>query len=113
MAIQLTDAAAAQVKAILGQEIQDKRLTPRAGLRVLVQGGGCSGFAYRMGFDENRRPDDQVFETDGIAVLVDWRSYLFLKGTEIDFQDGPQGRGFVFHNPNPTGTCGCGSALGG
>ncbi len=113
MPIRLTPVAAAELKTIKEREVQGSRLTPAAAIRVMVQGGGCSGFAYRMGFDENRRPDDRVFEQDGIPVLVDWRSYIYVKGTEIDFQDGPMGRGFVFRNPNPTGgACGCSSAHG-
>ena len=64
-----------------------------------------------MGFDENQKPDDKVIDIGGIKVLVDQKSYLYLSGTEVDFQDGLMGRGFVFHNPNATGTCGCGSSF--
>jgi iron-sulfur cluster assembly protein len=110
MSIQITPTAATELKTIYDREVQEKRLTPAASLRVLVQGGGCSGFAYRMGFDEKQRPDDRMFDVGGVKVLVDWRSYIYLKGAVIDFQDGPMGRGFVFHNPNNTGSCGCGSA---
>jgi iron-sulfur cluster assembly protein len=111
MSIKLTEKAASELKGLMSQEIQNKRLTTAAGLRLMVQGGGCSGFTYRMGFDENQKPDDKVVEVDGVKVLVDSKSYLYLDGTEIDFQDGLLGRGFVFNNPNATGTCGCGHSF--
>lgn len=111
MPIKLTEKASTEIKNLMGREVQEKRLTAQAGLRLMVQGGGCSGFSYRMGFDENQRPDDKVMDVEGIKVLVDQKSYLYLNGTEIDFQDGLMGRGFVFHNPNATGTCGCGNSF--
>ena len=110
MSIILTEKASSELKAIITREIQEKRLGAQAGLRVIVQGGGCSGFTYRMGFDENQQADDTVVENNGIKVLIDPRSILYLKGTEIDFQEGPMGRGFVFQNPNAQASgCDCGS----
>ena len=107
--IHLSERAAGELKAIVDQEIEAKHITPQTGLRLILQGGGCAGFAYRMGFDENRRPGDKVFRAGGIDIVVDTRSYLYLKGTEIDFQDDPMGKGFVFHNPNaPASGCSCG-----
>ncbi len=111
MGIKLSEKASVEIKNLMGKEIAEKRLTPQAGLRLMVQGGGCSGFTYRMGFDDSQKPDDKVIEIEGVKVLVDQKSYLYLNGTEIDFQDGLSGRGFVFHNPNATGTCGCGSSF--
>ena len=111
MAIKLSEKATSELKTLMQKEIEQKRLTEKAGLRLMVQGGGCSGFTYRMGFDENQTPDDKVLDVNGVKVLVDSKSYLYLNGTEVDFQDGLMGRGFVFHNPNATGTCGCGSSF--
>ena len=111
MAVKLSDKAAEELKVIMKKEVDAKRLTEKAGLRLMVQGGGCSGFTYRMGFDETQKGDDKVIELNGIRVLVDQKSYLYLNGTEVDFQDGLMGRGFVFNNPNATGTCGCGSSF--
>jgi iron-sulfur cluster assembly protein len=81
-------------------------------LRVQVAGGGCSGMSYKLGFDKDPvKPNDKVFEQDGIQVVVDPKSYLYLNGIELDFSDGLQGTGFVFNNPNAKRTCGCGSSF--
>lgn len=86
--------------------------TEKAILRVMVVGGGCSGMSYKLGF-ESQEPatTDKVFERDGVRLAVDTKSYLFLDGTELDFEDGLNGKGFVFHNPNAKRTCGCGSSF--
>lgn len=81
-------------------------------LRVGVKGGGCSGMTYTLGFDPEERPTDTVIEVDGVKILVDMKSSLYLSGTEIDFTDGLTGKGFVFNNPNAVKTCGCGSSFG-
>ncbi len=111
MPVKLTEKATQELKILMQKEIQAKRIPPEATLRVMVVGGGCSGFSYKMGFDSKVNPDDQVIEIDGIKVVVDGKSNLYLDGTEIDFQDGLMGRGFVFNNPNSSGTCGCGSSF--
>jgi iron-sulfur cluster assembly protein len=81
-------------------------------LRVQVVGGGCSGMSYKLGFEnEAPKPTDKVFEKDGVQVVIDTKSYLFLAGTELDFTDGLNGQGFVFKNPNAKRTCGCGSSF--
>ena len=107
MSIKLTERAASEVKAIMAQEIEGKSMTANAVLRLLVVGGGCSGLTYRMGFDENVTPEDRVEELHGVRVVVDDKSYLYLNGTEVDYQDSAMGKGFVFSNPNSTGSCGC------
>ncbi len=81
-----------------------------AGLRLRVVGGGCSGFQYQLIFDAPKT-GDQVFETDGVRVVVDPKSFLYLNGTEIDYVDGLMGAGFTLKNPNARGTCGCGSSF--
>ena len=83
-------------------------------LRVGVVGGGCSGFSYSLTFEEKEKTDslnDDQFELHDIQVRVDRKSALFLEGTEIDFHDGINERGFKFDNPQSTGGCGCGSSF--
>lgn len=82
-------------------------------LRVFVQGGGCSGFQYGllMQGDEDKSDADQVFESNGIKVIVDPVSISYLKDAEVEYVDGPTGSGFSIKNPNATSTCGCGSSF--
>ena len=80
-------------------------------IRVSVKGGGCSGLMYDLGFDEEIRPADQVFEDKGVKILVDKKSLLYLIGTTLDFSDGLNGKGFQFINPNASRTCGCGESF--
>jgi len=80
-------------------------------IRVAVKGGGCSGLMYSLTFDEEIKEGDEVFEDKGIKILVDKRSLLYLLGTELDFSDGLNGKGFQFINPNASRTCGCGESF--
>jgi iron-sulfur cluster assembly protein len=80
-------------------------------IRVGVKGGGCSGLMYDLKFDSQMGPDDKVFEDNGVKVVVDKKSYLYLLGTELDFSGGLNGKGFVFKNPNANRTCGCGESF--
>ena len=80
-------------------------------IRVSVKGGGCSGLMYDLDFDDASRPGDQVFEDQGIKIMVDKKSLLYLLGTQLDFSDGLNGKGFQFVNPNATRTCGCGESF--
>ncbi|HLP12426.1 MAG TPA: iron-sulfur cluster assembly accessory protein [Flavobacteriales bacterium] len=80
-------------------------------IRVGVKGGGCSGLMYDLKFDTQTGPDDKVFEDNGVKVVVDKKSYLYLLGTELDFSGGLNGKGFVFVNPNANRTCGCGESF--
>ena len=80
-------------------------------LRVSVVGGGCSGLSYKMDFDNQSKPTDQVFEDKGIRIVVDKKSFLYLVGTELDYTGGLNGKGFVFNNPNASRTCGCGESF--
>jgi iron-sulfur cluster assembly protein len=80
-------------------------------IRVSVKGGGCSGLMYDLNFDDNINAADQVFEDNGIKILVDKKSLLYLLGTTLDFSDGLNGKGFQFINPNATRTCGCGESF--
>lgn len=80
-------------------------------LRVSVKGGGCSGLSYGLGFDSEEKPEDKFFEDKGIRMALDVKSFLYLVGTELDFTDGLNGKGFSFNNPNATRTCGCGESF--
>lgn len=81
------------------------------GIRVAVQGGGCSGLMYDLEFDAEQKTTDQVFEDGGVRIFVDKKSLLYLVGTELDFSDGLNGKGFQFKNPNASRTCGCGESF--
>jgi len=80
-------------------------------LRVSVVGGGCSGLSYKMDFDKENQKGDQVFEDRGVKLVTDMKSLLYLVGTELDFSDGLNGKGFYFNNPNATRTCSCGESF--
>lgn len=106
--VNLTEAAAREVRNIIEQQELDK---DKVRLRVGVKGGGCSGFSYLLDLTESQKETDEVFERHGIKLIVDPKSLLYLNGTVIDFRDEIMGRGFVFQNPNATTTCGCGSSF--
>ncbi len=108
MAIELTETAAREIESIVKQQELDAE---NVHLRVGVKGGGCSGFSYVLDLTEQHRDNDEVFDQNGIKVVCDPKSYLYLNGTTIDFKDEVMGRGFVFSNPNATSTCGCGSSF--
>ncbi len=80
-------------------------------LRVGVVGGGCSGLSYKMDFDNEVKPMDQVFADKGIKIVCDLKSFLYLVNTELEFSDGLNGKGFYFNNPNASRSCGCGESF--
>ena len=80
-------------------------------LRVSVVGGGCSGLSYKMDFDNETKKTDQVFEDNGIRVVTDLKSFLYLVNTTLDFSEGLNGKGFYFSNPNASRTCACGESF--
>ncbi len=80
-------------------------------LRVSVVGGGCSGLSYKLDFDNEMQPKDQVFEDHGIKLVTDLKSFLYLCDTTLDFSDGLNGKGFHFINPNASRSCGCGESF--
>ncbi len=104
--IQLTDVAKEEVKKLIEQQNQ-----PGAFLRVGVKGGGCSGLSYDVNFDDKIKEYDRVYEIDGIKVVCDSKSFIYLDGMAIDFSKELVGGGFRFINPNATGTCGCGTSF--
>jgi iron-sulfur cluster assembly protein len=103
----LTDRAVKELHRIL----QEQKLPEVTALRVGVKGGGCSGFSYTLGFDDQISETDQLTEVDGVRVVCDPKSFLYLNGTQIDFEDTLMGRGFKFGNPNASKTCGCGESF--
>ncbi len=105
--ITLSSAAADKVKGILAQEQEN---LPQGGLRIYVQGGGCSGFSYGMVLDE-AAAEDQVFDLEGVRVIVDPMSLRYLEGAEVDYKEDLMGGGFAIKNPNAKSTCGCGSSF--
>ncbi len=80
-------------------------------IRVGVKSGGCSGLEYVLKFDYDKEENDQIFEDNGIKVVVDKKSFLYLIGTTLEFSGGLNGKGFVFNNPNASRTCGCGESF--
>ncbi len=104
--ITVTDKAVSKIKDILKEEGADN-----AFIRVGIKGGGCSGFTYMLDIDKEQKETDQMYEFDGVQVLIDSKSIVYLAGTELDYTDGLNGSGFVFNNPNATKTCGCGSSF--
>ena len=104
--ISVTESAASKIKDLLAEENKAE-----SGLRVFVQGGGCSGFQYGLMIEENGGVGDQTYESNGIKLYVDPVSLSYLKGAEVDFVDTITGGGFTIKNPNAKSTCGCGSSF--
>ncbi len=107
--IVVTEAAASKINALLAEEQKIE-----AGLRVFVQGGGCSGFQYGLMIEEGAgdAEADKVFRSNGITLFVDPISIRYLSGAEVDFVDNLMGGGFTIKNPNAKSTCGCGQSFG-
>ena len=104
--IQLTERASNQIRHLLQRQNRE-----HLALRIAVSAGGCSGFSYRLAFDDNVRAEDEAFKVDGVNVIVDKKSKEYLKGITIDYMESLMGAGFRFSNPNATGTCGCGESF--
>ncbi len=104
--INVTSIATSKVKEIMSQQSP----APTA-LRVAVVGGGCSGFSYHMAFENQANGTDNVYEFEGLKVLVDQMSEMYLDGVEIDYIETLEGAGFKFNNPHVKSTCGCGSSF--
>jgi iron-sulfur cluster assembly protein len=105
--VTVTESAAAKIKELMAQEPEGEISV----LRIAVQGGGCSGFQYALGFDRGPQDGDNEIEMHGVRVVVDPFSAPYLSGSEIDFVDALMGAGFAINNPNVTAACGCGSSF--
>ncbi len=102
----VTEKAVGEIKKLLREDD-----IKNAFLRVRIVPGGCSGFSYEMGFDDQTNDRDRIIEEDGVKVAIDELSYPYLDGSTLDFKDGLQGKGFSIENPNATGSCGCGESF--
>jgi iron-sulfur cluster assembly protein len=105
--VTVTEKAAGKIKELMAQEPEEGVSV----LRVAVQGGGCSGFQYALGFDRGPQDGDNEIESNGVRVVIDPYSAPYLAGSEIDFVDALMGAGFAINNPNVTAACGCGSSF--
>jgi iron-sulfur cluster assembly protein len=106
--IHVTEKAAKKIRELLAK---DGVPAESGGLRVGVQGGGCSGLTYAMRLETQARDRDKVFEENGARLFVDAKSYLYLNNTTLDYLEDLMKQGFVFHNPQATRSCGCGSSF--
>ena len=109
VAEQITATERAQLKAL--ELMKQAGIDDTYFLRVSVVGGGCSGLSYKLDFDNELKPADQVFELENLKLVTDIKSLLYLLNTELDYSDGLNGKGFVFRNPNASRTCGCGESF--
>lgn len=105
--ITITERAYKEVRRI----IDEQNLPEDTVLRIGVKGGGCSGFSYTLGFDDKLNEVDQISEYEDVKIACDPKSFLYLSGTELDFEESLMGRGFRFGNPNASKTCGCGESF--
>lgn len=102
----VTPKAVDEIKRLLAEDDIEN-----AFLRVRIVPGGCSGFSYEMGFDDETEDSDRMIESGGVAVAIDELSYTYLDGAVLDFKDGLNGKGFAIENPNAAGSCGCGQSF--
>lgn len=105
--INISDKAATEIK----KAMAENKVPMDFGLRMGVKGGGCSGFTYVLGFDENPRDFDKIINSNGVKVFVDEKSIPYLSGVILDYEDSLNGKGFTFANPNASRTCGCGHSF--
>ena len=90
---------------------QKEGLEDDFGVRVGVKGGGCSGLLYTLSVEKDSAPEDKVVDDGGVKIFIDKKAYIYLAGTQLDFSDGLNGKGFVFENPNAKKSCGCGNSF--
>ncbi len=106
--IQVTDQAVAQIRAVLAKE----KISPdQGGLRLGVQGGGCSGMSYVLRYETESDEDDHVFQFGDVRVFIDPKSFVYLRGMVLDWENTLMRQGFLFNNPNATKSCGCGTSF--
>jgi iron-sulfur cluster assembly protein len=107
LGVKITEKAAEKIKYFAAKD----GITENVGLRVAVKGGGCSGLTYDLSITDKELESDKIVEQYGVKVMVDKKSYIYLVGTELDFSDGLNGKGFTFSNPNAKKSCGCGTSF--
>ena len=108
LTVAISEKAAEKIKYFAAKD----GITENVGVRVAVKGGGCSGLTYDLDITDQELESDKVVEQYGVKVMVDKKSYIYLVGTELEFSDGLNGKGFIFSNPNAKKTCGCGTSFG-
>ncbi|HUH36232.1 MAG TPA: iron-sulfur cluster assembly accessory protein [Moheibacter sp.] len=106
--IQVSEEAKSKVISLMAEDGMD---ITNSFVRVGVESGGCSGLSYKLSFDQSQHEDDRLFEDNGVKILVDKKSFLYLVGTVLEYSGGLNGKGFVFNNPNANRTCGCGESF--
>ena len=104
--INISNSAKIRLLDLLGQEGEKKEF-----VRVGVESGGCSGLSYKLEFDNLKHEEDELIEDNGVKLLINKKSFLYLVGTTLEFSGGLNGKGFVFNNPNASRTCGCGESF--
>ena len=107
LGVKISEKAAEKIKYFAEKE----GMKDNVGLRVAVKGGGCSGLTYDLAITDQEKESDKIVEQYGVKVMVDKKSYIYLVGTELDFSDGLNGKGFVSENPNAKKACGCGTSF--
>jgi len=106
--IEVTEKALARIRSAMAKE----NISPaEGGLRLGVQGGGCSGLSYVVRFDTQPRERDRIFQYGDVRIFIDPKSFIYLHGMVLDYEETLMRQGFVFHNPNATKSCGCGSSF--
>lgn len=106
--IEVTEKAVAHIRAVLAKE----KISPdQGGLRLGVQGGGCSGMSYVLRFETQADEHDKIFEFGDVRVFIDSKSFIYLRGMVLDYEETLMRQGFVFNNPNATKSCGCGTSF--
>jgi len=106
--IKVTEEAKNKIAALMQEEGSS---IEESFVRVGVTSGGCSGLSYNLEFDKEQKPEDKVYEDNGVKILVDKKSFLYLVGMTLEYSGGLNGKGFVFNNPNASRTCGCGESF--
>ena len=105
--ITITEKAVKEIRKIM----DENKIAGEFGLRIGGKGGGCSGLTQSLGFDPETREGDTIIQQDNVKLVIDGKSLFYLSGTELDFSDGLNGKGFIFNNPNATKSCGCGESF--
>ena len=103
----VADSAKSRINEIMTKEV----MTEKHFIRVSVTSGGCSGLSYKMDFDDTNQPNDQVFDDNGVKIVTDLKSFLYLFNSTLEFSGGLEGKGFYFNNPNASRSCGCGESF--
>ena len=107
LGVKISELAATKIKYFA----EKQGIKESVGVRVAVKGGGCSGLTYDLQITDKEIETDKIVEQYGVKVMVDKKSYIYLVGTELEFSDGLNGKGFVFTNPNAKTSCGCGTSF--